>query len=627
MPIKKTKKKARKQKILLVCIMKDDSEYKMASHMLDMFMPYMAGLAVALTGTSGKHNKLKKLILKHGGRYVVTKPNTHPKIYTKRAKGGYYFSNFAEARNVSFELASKMQKTGNYDWWSWADTDDILIGGDELQFVASEAQRQKLDSVYFNYWYSVVQNKQGEITDIAIEHLRERLIKPDEFKWISRLHEVSVPKEDGYQPRNSVYDVDPEAGQKCVWAHLPGEERIHSNIARNREILELQYKEQEGKDPRTIFYLGRTYMDHSRIVAGGKDKYLEMAIKMFDDYLHGEYPSGWEEERANAWEYLGNAQCEKDDLDGAIKSYHAGIAEFPGSHMLFLMLSKAYFDKGLVEKAKYWLDIVTRMDAPKSRTTIGNPAEIKTTAATIKYNIAISEQNVKEALHWMQVRNKLMNVEGDEMEKMLVELNERNDAAMWVFNYAKWLKKTGNIKQVRKLLDAIAPEMQGERFVSHIASEVLPPKTWDKGSIVYFAGPGFEQWSPKSLKKGLGGSETAIVELSKRWAKMGKQVTVYCDCGAEEGVYEGVTYVNWQKINWKDKFYTFIIWRNPQLIDQNISAYNLFYDAHDVENQTNWTDERIEKIHKVFFKSQWHRENVPKLPDAKCQVITNGINI
>jgi hypothetical protein len=40
-----------------------------------------------------------------------------------------------------------------------------------------------------------------------------------------------------------------------------------------------------------------------------------------------------------------------------------------------------------------------------------------------------------------------------------------------------------------------------------------------------------------------------------------------------------------------------------------------------------YSPERIKKLSRVFFKSNYHRRMVPNLPDDKVAVISNGINV
>lgn len=607
-----------KQKILLTCIFKDDSEYEIVERMLDSFMPHMSGLCVALTGVSGEFSKLKELIKRYNGAYVVCSEKTHPELYMDSK-----FANFAEARNICFNLASKLQEKTRYDWWSWADADDILVSGEELQTVAQKAQDMGMDEVFFTYWYAIQlrEDRTFDESCVMIEHLRERLLKPNMFKWVSRLHEVCVPKEDGYQPKYTAYDYDAKEERFLTWAHITDEDRVYGAMERNIKILELQAKEQQRKDPRTLFYLAKTYFD---LNTPQNDTLSEELLK---EYLYGAYPSGWPEERSNACEYIGNIYVRRGDHRQAIDWFHKAIQEYGNRHMPYLLLAREYAEVGDIEQSNFWLDTAVKMDAPNARTTIGNPMQIKYFAASLMYNKAIREMKLDEAIKWAAMRNQIIDAQDDGLLKTLHDAKALNEAAKNLFLYAKWLKDKGHTKEIRHLLEAVAPEMANEPFVQYLANEVQEAKTWGKNSIVYYGSwgaPHFEEWDEKSLDKGIGGSETAIIKLSQEWAKLGYQVTVFAECTNHIDEF-GVHWKHWSQINWNDTFNVLILWRSPHLLDKDIKARKLFMDLHDITNQLDYTEERMNKLDGIFFKSNWHRSHVPKLANEKARVISNGI--
>lgn len=611
-----------KAKILLTAIFKDDSEIELATRMLGSFMPYMSGLAVAITGVSGEHTKLKDLIESYKGKYIVTTPVSHPKIYGSSGDQ-YFFANFAEARNVSFDLAAKMQEKEHFDWWSWADIDDVLVGGEQLLDAATMGikNKNKIDAVYFTYWYSVRVKADGTFSekDVVIDHTRERLIRPGVFKWISRLHEITVPIDGNYKPYLAPWEFDAKLGQYVAWAHITDDVRVDGALKRNIKILEIQAREEEHKDPRTLFYLAKTYYDLNTPQDNG------LAEALIQEYLE---MSGWAEERSNAWEYLGNIWVRRGDHRKAIDCYHTALKEYPNRHMPILLMAREYSELGLNEESNFWLDVALKMSEPKARTTIGNPMEIKLFAASLKYNQAIKEVKIDDAIHWLKVRNSLMEITDDKMLVTLEEAKLLNTAATWVYNYAKWLKDHNHEENIKYLLQSLPFDLGREPFAHYLANEVSKPRVWEKNEIAYYASWGaehFEEWSPKSLGSGIGGSETAVIELAKRWAKDGYKVTVYGDPRDNAGEHDSVTYRPWYEINWNDSFNVLILWRAPHLLDKEVKARHLYYDAHDIESQLNWTDERMKKIDKVFFKSKWHRGHVPKLPDSKAVVIHNGI--
>lgn len=619
------------QRILLTCILKDDTEYDMAERMFASFMPYMAGLCVALTGPSGQFAKLKGLVERYKGRYLEATPATHPTLYLQESDGSYTFSNFAEARNLSFELAAKMHKTENYDWWSWADVDDVLLEGEELQNVARISQERKVDQVFFTYWYAIhiAEDNTYGADNVEIEHLRERLLRPGMFKWTSRLHEVSVPLDGNYHPRTALYGYEPKEGQNCVWAHLTARSRVVDAMHRNIRILELQRADEvaQGKeDPRTIFYLAKSYFDKANQEPDTATESLQLSELLLQEYLP---LSGWAEERSNAWEYRGNIRARQGDHRGAIDCFHMAIKEFGNRHMPFLLLAKEYSLVEDFEQSDFWLDVATKMEEPKARTTIGNPLEIRYLAASLKFNQAMRNQDLKKAIQWMQTRHKFAATPDD--DKILADLGEldlRNQAAGWIWNYAKWLKDAGHTDKLRHVVESFPLELGRELFAHHIANEVVEPRTWDKDEICIYASWGaehFEQWSPKSLDSGIGGSETAVIELAKQFAKNGWKVTVYGDPREDEGIYENVSYRPFYELDWKDQFNILVLWRSPHLLDKDIHAKKLYMDLHDIASQLDWTEERMAKVDKVFFKSNYHRNMLPKLPDSKAQVVSNGV--
>jgi hypothetical protein len=156
---------------------------------------------------------------------------------------------------------------------------------------------------------------------------------------------------------------------------------------------------------------------------------------------------------------------------------------------------------------------------------------------------------------------------------------------------------------------------------------MMPPKVWNDNEIAIWCGPGWERWSPKNISKGIGGSEEAIIYLSKELTKLGWKVTVFADPQDEEGDYEGVKYLPHYSMNWGDTFNIFVSWRQMWLFDRDIRAKKTYLWNHDIQNPLEYTPERLAKINKVMFLSKWHRDNVSNLAEDKVMITANGINI
>ena len=153
--------------------------------------------------------------------------------------------------------------------------------------------------------------------------------------------------------------------------------------------------------------------------------------------------------------------------------------------------------------------------------------------------------------------------------------------------------------------------------------------------IVYMLG-GFSPYAWQPTDTSLGGSEQAVVHLTNEWTAAGKRVAVYGQCN--EGVYNGVTYINWQKFPFNDTHDTVVLWRGFGLgcaIPFSLKAKNIWLDLHDGVVGPQIVDVWNlfgSKVTKIFFKGQYHRELFEKFTQKTLQseqfvIIPNGIRV
>ena len=108
--------------------------------------------------------------------------------------------------------------------------------------------------------------------------------------------------------------------------------------------------------------------------------------------------------------------------------------------------------------------------------------------------------------------------------------------------------------------------------------------TWNSQSIVIYANFPFhvEDWSPRSVNQGIGGSEEAVIYLSRELAKLGYEVTVFNQCGDMEGNYDGIEYQRADRFNPLDTFNILIFhraWTQP--MQMNVKARKTAIWMHD----------------------------------------------
>ena len=151
-----------------------------------------------------------------------------------------------------------------------------------------------------------------------------------------------------------------------------------------------------------------------------------------------------------------------------------------------------------------------------------------------------------------------------------------------------------------------------------------------KREITWYCPHTWEPWSPKSLDKGVAGSQTAVIYLSKEWAKLGHKVKVYNNCGSEEGIYEGVEYIDYKKFDKKKVYDILILWRERSLglLDNDIKAKKIFLELQDFPFRSNaFNEKQIKKVDKLFMKSRFHASFFKNIPKNKIIIIPNGVDL
>ena len=135
--------------------------------------------------------------------------------------------------------------------------------------------------------------------------------------------------------------------------------------------------------------------------------------------------------------------------------------------------------------------------------------------------------------------------------------------------------------------------------------------TQTKPLLVFVADGGFEPWSGSDiLKKGVGGSETYIIEMARHIQKQGKfKVIVFCKCNAPE-LFEDVDYIpldGFHPFAKNCQIHTCIVSRFSEYIPVAIhgKVENLYLVLHDL-GPSGIVIPMHPKLKKVFCLSEWH---------------------
>lgn len=618
-------KKEKKGKLYLNMILKDSEPVDMVKRSIDSVKDYVDGMYITVTHTDPAPNRNTALV----GTLNA---------YGAAVSFYQWTDDFAEARNFALSKVPKGEEIFIY----WQDADDILVGGNYLKQMLEEAVTLKHAACFIDYWYGVDLDEEQNVREIIVKHKRERIIRNDgTFKWIGSLHELLIEQ----RQENVQKILRGDLETLCYVVHLSNKERGAEALDRNVRILEKQVAKEKHRDPRTLVYLGKGYYDRAldQTEEAKKTEWLDKSLKLFDEYLQGSgklatkdyrQGSGWPEERANTWQYVSEIFRIKGDMDSALDANQQAINEAPAFSIYFIERSLLYCQLEDYKKAKVYLQLATAIPEVKT-TIITTPRDVKIKALEADMRIALHENRLQ---HAREDIFKMLDILPDnqalkEKLEIVLSLEAANKASQSVVFLGKYLEKLGDTQKIVPLLQAVPNNLRTEKFFSEMMHKFIPPRMWKENEIAILCGPGFEHWSPKSTEEGIGGSEEAVIYLSQELTKLGWKVTVYASPGEDAGDYDGVVYKQWYDLNINDKFNNLILWRGVGMVDYDLDAKFTMLWMHDVPNNMEFTEKRLEKVNKIAVLSEFHKTlfrmnkegTLKPIPAEKFFLTSNGI--
>ncbi len=511
---------------------------------------------------------------------------------------------FAEARNV-------LLKEVTTDYWMWLDDDDTVTGMDKLRELLSIMEEKQLDGMFLPYEYQ--RNGDGELE--AFQG-RERILRTKHpFKWRGAIHETPISES---QPSLSSND-------EMVVKHRPKTiEQIEASAKRNHKILLREYNRKD-KDPRIIYYLARSYMWFHED---------EKAIKCYLDYIK---VSGWEEEKCRAWCEIAMIHLRNSNYDKSISAGMAALRIDPTWVEAYWTIVQSYYGMDQPNKVVHWLETGLRIPEPDTQS-ITSPNKRVYAMVTGCFAL-MSLGRVKEAYELFQLALETSPKNSYALKnKPLIEYSYWETLAIEDIEYlCEFYEKAGG--DPLKLIQTIPASFVSDPRLNPVRQRYMPAQTWGDKSITFFCPPSGQVWGADTLSEGMGGSEEAVVYLSRELAKQGWEVTIFNERDEEyvdmiehgtdfkEGelqeVETKVTYKPWTLMNPSDEYNILIGWRAPELI-KNLKAKFKGVDVHDAI-QHERVEEASKYIDKFFVKSRYHRSLYDQVPDDKFAVISNGI--
>ena len=513
-----------------------------------------------------------------------------------------WVNDFSKARNFNFSQVPK-----DYDYIMWCDADDVIRGIEKLKDTI-ESQKD-VDAFGMWYLYDFDENKNPTVV-----HKKTMIVKNDgTFTWKGRLHEdlmtdrtVKICLLDGIDR-----------------LHMTDDNRVVNNKKRNVEIAEAQLKD-EPNDPRSYWNLANSYWGNGQ---------TNEAIDTFEQFVE---MSQSDEEKflatmriALLWGDLGNN-------DIAERMFYQAIGMKP--HYPDAYIQAGYFFQKIknFDKAEYYLlyglnmiklskGLVAEKDQYHNSMIVYNPRDYDYNPMMALAKVYLWKGREDLSYPLLEACSKIVP-DDDSLKKLVAEMKEAKDKLQEAVDFVSENEKLPD-EELKKKLDKLPKELSSHPAVCHLRNTRFVKKESSGKDIVYFCGLTDHEWNPELFKtKGFGGSEEAVINLSKQWAKLGYNVTVYNNCGPYEMEADGVKYKPFWMWNYRDKQDIVILWRHPQMLDHEINADKVYVDMHDVIPKEEFTEKRVSRATKIFVKTKFHRSLFPNIPDEKIEIVPNGMD-
>lgn len=565
----------------------------------------MIALALIVKGTNEEAELLDRClenVSPHVDKVFITstyKKGQNPnkeidRVCTKYDAEVSYFeweNDFAKARNFNF-----LQVPKEYEYILWCDADDVFRGLENLKTHIKD--NPQVDVFAFNYLYDF-----DKYNNPIVVHKKSQVIRNDGcVEWQGKLHEDF--KENRALHVRFVEDIER--------MHLTTESRIITAQKRNVDIAQEELEENPN-DPRSYFNLG-----NSHIGAGNHKK----AIKAFEHFTE---VTESEDELYIAYQRLGSAYHAISDRKNAIRCLRLAIGLKPDIPDAYHQIGYLYFEYNMLDHAERYVLRGLMLKPQYHSMIVYNPRDYDYNPMMLLAKVYFNKARPDLALPMLKGCLDIYPKDKT-LQSMVKDLEEEADRLKLVVSTVQDIEIMGDDKVgILSKINMLPVDLQSHPAICNIRNKYLIKETSSGKDIAYYCGETKHEWNPiMAQTKGIGGSEEAVINLSKQWAKMGYNVTVYNSCGVTPIEVDGVLYKPFWYYNAKDKYDVTILWRNPRLADYEINTSKLFVDLHDVVPSGEFNEKRLKKIDKIFVKTQAHRVLFQNVPDEKFLIIPNG---
>lgn len=568
----------RKNRVAVSMIIGDDFTDEKWERLVHSVEDYVDCIYVNYNGTEGKFPKYLPKI---------------PVIWEHFA----WEKDFGKARNQALSLIPM----DLYTHWLWIDLDDEAVNFDQLDDLLSNLHKST-QAVMLRYDYATdpLTGKASAVQD------RERIFRTDlSGRWIYPIHELyRMPA--GVQIAKRTGPLDPSITHHKQDGFTDGLD--DGTRERNKEIIVEALKE-DPYDLRLRFYLANEFYAQAALALadentphGEAHAYCDLAINAYSVYLELDPPP---DEAYIATHQIAEIHRMKGEFFEAIEAEMQATMIHSHWPDAWLGIAQSYMNIGDWDKALFHAEICTKIASEPETPILREPLNLEYLPKSIMATCFEQKAEYKKAL---ELYEELATVSKSE------ELDE----------------KIEGLKNLIEFLENDITPLNTLREDNYGANE--------EKSIAFFCRPSLEKWSSKTMNEtGIGGTETAVCEVAKRFAEDGWRVAIFASPTDDVNgtVFDGIEWYESMDIDLTEPWNTLVSVRTPELFDSNFNAKKKILWLHDVNNGPDaFTDEdgnnRWDKIDLIVPVSDWHMNHLHKLygiPLEKMHPARNGINI
>lgn len=572
-------------KIALAMIVKGSKEEsEFLDQCLENVSPHVDGVFVCITHKKGEKlsEDIQEVIKFHSDKHPDKQFAT---------TSFEWCDDFAKARNHSFTSIPK-----EYDYILWCDADDVFRGLDKLRKTLED--NSDVDALAFNYLYAF-----DEYKNPTVVHKKTQVVKNDGcVEWTGRLHE------DFKENRSlNVKFVD-----YIERMHMTTDSHAESARIRNILISEKELKDQPN-DPKMMFNLGNSYFG-----AGAYEKAKKQYVKFLK-------LSQSDDEKYIIHQRLSAVEKALGNKEGAVTNLLIAIGLMFNMPDAYNNLGYLYLEYNRLDDAEMYLLRGVTMKPQYHKAIVYNPRDYDYQPMLALAKVYLNKSRPDLALPMLKGCLKIYP-ESSYIKDLVKEMEAETERLGKVLEAMEHIDTLGDdLEKIKYTLDKLPKDLQSHPAICRMRNKHFVKTESSGKDITYYCGQTLHEWNPVMARtKGIGGSEEAVINLANSWSMKGYNVTVYNSCGMEEMNCDGVLYKPYWAYNAKDKTDITILWRHPRLADYELNTTKLFVDMHDVVQEGEFTPKRLEKIDKIFVKTNAHRSLFPNVPDEKFSIIPNG---